>query len=195
MFFLILPLLYTIIALLLTAYFISPFAINTIGGLIGWYLRKGSNERRKIILAKVRADEGTWLKKQKGTASDDFSKGGSSNNATDARGIPIGIAVDTTLKQGPSVAGGEKSTSEEDDWEKVEGNIPQEKNGDAGSKHKDWEGFVGFFHPFCNAGGGGERVLWAAIRATQTRYPKAICLVYTGDHETLKDKMLERVEV
>lgn len=24
---------------------------------------------------------------------------------------------------------------------------------------------VGFFHPYCNAGGGGERVLWCAIRA------------------------------
>lgn len=23
---------------------------------------------------------------------------------------------------------------------------------------------VGFFHPYCNAGGGGERVLWCAIR-------------------------------
>lgn len=24
---------------------------------------------------------------------------------------------------------------------------------------------IGFFHPYCNAGGGGERVLWCAIRA------------------------------
>ena len=23
---------------------------------------------------------------------------------------------------------------------------------------------VGFFHPYCNAGGGGERVLWQAVR-------------------------------
>ena len=29
---------------------------------------------------------------------------------------------------------------------------------------------VGFFHPYCNAGGGGERVLWVAIRALQNRY-------------------------
>ena len=29
---------------------------------------------------------------------------------------------------------------------------------------------VGFFHPYCNAGGGGERVLWIAIRALQLRY-------------------------
>ena len=26
---------------------------------------------------------------------------------------------------------------------------------------------VGFFHPYCNAGGGGERVLWCAVRAVQ----------------------------
>lgn len=29
---------------------------------------------------------------------------------------------------------------------------------------------VAFFHPYCNAGGGGERVLWCAIRALQSRY-------------------------
>ena len=29
---------------------------------------------------------------------------------------------------------------------------------------------VGFFHPYCNAGGGGERVLWVAIRALQRRF-------------------------
>lgn len=46
-----------------------------------------------------------------------------------------------------------------------------------------------------NAGGGGERVLWAAIRATQQRWPKAICIIYTGDHEASKIAMLERVEV
>ena len=26
---------------------------------------------------------------------------------------------------------------------------------------------VGFFHPFCNSGGGGERVLWSAVKAIQ----------------------------
>lgn len=26
---------------------------------------------------------------------------------------------------------------------------------------------VGVFHPYCNAGGGGERVLWCAIQAIQ----------------------------
>lgn len=26
---------------------------------------------------------------------------------------------------------------------------------------------VAIFHPYCNAGGGGERVLWCAVRALQ----------------------------
>lgn len=46
-----------------------------------------------------------------------------------------------------------------------------------------------------NAGGGGERVLWGAIRATQKRWPKAKCVVYTGDHEVDKVAMLSRVKV
>lgn len=48
-------------------------------------------------------------------------------------------------------------------------------------------------HPPSNAGGGGERVLWAAIRATQHRWPKAKCIVYTGDHDVSKDAILARV--
>ena len=28
---------------------------------------------------------------------------------------------------------------------------------------------IGFFHPYCDAGGGGERVLWCGIRAIQKR--------------------------
>ncbi|KAI5456354.1 family 4 glycosyltransferase [Mariannaea sp. PMI_226] len=59
---------------------------------------------------------------------------------------------------------------------------------------RSWSGIVGFFHPFCNAGGGGERVLWAAIRATQDRWPNAKCVVYTGDHEVTKDDILRRVK-
>ncbi|KAM9835911.1 GDP-Man:Man(3)GlcNAc(2)-PP-Dol alpha-1,2-mannosyltransferase [Aulostomus maculatus] len=40
---------------------------------------------------------------------------------------------------------------------------------------------VAFFHPYCNAGGGGERVLWCAIRALQNRYTDINFVVYTGD--------------
>ncbi|KAI1826892.1 glycosyltransferase family 4 protein [Xylaria intraflava] len=63
-----------------------------------------------------------------------------------------------------------------------------------GKADAGWDGIVGFFHPFCNAGGGGERVLWAAVRATQERWPKAKIVVYTGDHNVSKDKMLSRVK-
>lgn len=31
------------------------------------------------------------------------------------------------------------------------------------------EVLVGFFHPYCNAGGGGERVLWCAVNAVQKK--------------------------
>uniref|UniRef100_A0A3B3ISU2 ALG11 alpha-1,2-mannosyltransferase n=1 Tax=Homo sapiens TaxID=9606 RepID=A0A3B3ISU2_HUMAN len=32
---------------------------------------------------------------------------------------------------------------------------------------------IAFFHPYCNAGGGGERVLWCALRALQKKNFKA----------------------
>ncbi|KAL8953217.1 MAG: hypothetical protein Q9222_000916 [Ikaeria aurantiellina] len=63
-----------------------------------------------------------------------------------------------------------------------------------GEADDEWEGIIGFFHPFCNAGGGGERVLWAAIQATQQRWPKAVCAVYTGDKGVGKEDMINNVE-
>ena len=83
--------------------------------------------------------------------------------------------------------------SEDADWVEVEGR----SSGTApnGEQALDgWEGIIGFLHPFCNAGGGGERVLWAAIKATQRRWPKALCVVYTGDHDATKPTILERVK-
>ncbi|KAF9433729.1 asparagine-linked glycosylation protein [Entomortierella beljakovae] len=53
---------------------------------------------------------------------------------------------------------------------------------------------AGFFHPYCNAGGGGERVLWTAIRDIQRDYPHVISIVYTGDTDVNKDDILERVK-
>lgn len=92
---------------------------------------------------------------------------------------------------------GEHKPDSEDDWEQIEKyEAAEAKNGATLDKdNSEWEGVVGFFHPFCNAGGGGERVLWAAIRATQKRWPKAVCVVYTGDHDVHKEAMLHRVEV
>ena len=54
---------------------------------------------------------------------------------------------------------------------------------------------VGFFHPYCDAGGGGERVLWCAIKAMSKRYPKSCkFVVYTGDIGSAPDQMLARAK-
>ncbi|XP_075872601.1 GDP-Man:Man(3)GlcNAc(2)-PP-Dol alpha-1,2-mannosyltransferase [Nelusetta ayraudi] len=50
---------------------------------------------------------------------------------------------------------------------------------------------VAFFHPYCNAGGGGERVLWCAIRALQSRYHQVNFVVYTGDLGVTGPQILE----
>ncbi|ODV61765.1 alpha-1,2-mannosyltransferase ALG11, partial [Ascoidea rubescens DSM 1968] len=39
----------------------------------------------------------------------------------------------------------------------------------------------GFFHPYCNAGGGGERVLWETVKVVLNEDPKNLVVVYTGD--------------
>ncbi|KAI9829101.1 MAG: asparagine-linked glycosylation protein [Thelocarpon impressellum] len=89
--------------------------------------------------------------------------------------------------------GTQKSPADDDDWENVE-RLPAGAGRDGDAAAEGWDGVIGFFHPFCNAGGGGERVLWAAIRATQRRWPRAICVVYTGDHDVDKAAMLSRVQ-
>ena len=53
---------------------------------------------------------------------------------------------------------------------------------------------VGFFHPYCDAGGGGERVLWCAIKAMAKRYRGAKFVVYTGDLGSAPDQILERAK-
>ena len=51
---------------------------------------------------------------------------------------------------------------------------------------------VAFFHPYCNAGGGGERVLWSAVKVTQTRYPAVKIVIYTGDTDAAPDMILAK---
>nr|XP_012154203.1 PREDICTED: GDP-Man:Man(3)GlcNAc(2)-PP-Dol alpha-1,2-mannosyltransferase isoform X2 [Megachile rotundata] len=53
---------------------------------------------------------------------------------------------------------------------------------------------VGFFHPYCNSGGGGERVLWAAVNAIQNRYPNVHIVIYTGDLDAHPDQILSNTE-
>ncbi|KAJ3584178.1 hypothetical protein NHX12_014674 [Muraenolepis orangiensis] len=56
---------------------------------------------------------------------------------------------------------------------------------------RDGRPTVAFFHPYCNAGGGGERVLWCAIRALQNRYPEVNIVVYTGDQDVTAAQILD----
>lgn len=48
---------------------------------------------------------------------------------------------------------------------------------------------------YSNAGGGGERVLWTAIRDVQKEFPNVVCAVYTGDTDATKDQIIKKVKV
>lgn len=110
------------------------------------------------------------------------------------RSLIIRVTEENEKKYKENSSSKSSGSSLDDEWENIEGaTAGTSKNGEKADQ--EWDGIVGFFHPFCNAGGGGERVLWAAIRATQKRWPKAKCVVYTGDHDVTKEKMLARVEV
>jgi len=49
---------------------------------------------------------------------------------------------------------------------------------------------IGIFHPYCNAGGGGERVLWCAVRAIQSKYENHHIFIYTGDNVNPDDMII-----
>ncbi|KAG8880392.1 asparagine-linked glycosylation protein [Tulasnella sp. 331] len=53
---------------------------------------------------------------------------------------------------------------------------------------------VGFFHPYCNAGGGGEVVLWSAVAYMQKTEPDVLCVVYTGDKDATKEQIIAKVK-
>ncbi|XP_037542569.1 GDP-Man:Man(3)GlcNAc(2)-PP-Dol alpha-1,2-mannosyltransferase [Nematolebias whitei] len=50
---------------------------------------------------------------------------------------------------------------------------------------------LAFFHPYCSAGGGGERVLWCSLRALMNRYPNVSFVVYTGDKDVTGEQIVE----
>lgn len=53
---------------------------------------------------------------------------------------------------------------------------------------------IGIFHPYCNAGGGGERVLWCAVRALQQKYGSKVHIkIYTGDTDVSSEQILRNV--
>lgn len=54
---------------------------------------------------------------------------------------------------------------------------------------------IGFFHPYCNAGGGGERVLWCAVRALQEEFGDKIHIkIFTGDNDVTPKNILQNAK-
>lgn len=51
---------------------------------------------------------------------------------------------------------------------------------------------IGFFHPYTNDGGGGERVLWCAVKAIQDERPDLSCVIFTGDHDASPESLMAR---
>ncbi|KAJ5408405.1 hypothetical protein N7509_002288 [Penicillium cosmopolitanum] len=157
-----------IFVLVVTAIFLPQLSGSVLGLVfrgIGWLIRRRTRSRREYVIARARFEE-------------------------EEHRAPRPKASSNSLG---------RSQAEDEDWEKVDSSGPSGVNTTSSSDSDasgddEWDGIVGFFHPFCNAGGGGERVLWEAVRATQKRWPKAICAIYTGDHEVNKTTMLERVE-
>ncbi|KAL1284691.1 2-mannosyltransferase,GDP-Man:Man(3)GlcNAc(2)-PP-Dol alpha-1 [Trichinella pseudospiralis] len=53
--------------------------------------------------------------------------------------------------------------------------------------------FIAFFHPYCNSGGGGERVLWCAIKALE-KFENVEFIIYSNDYECSDEDILKNVE-
>jgi len=146
-----------------------PLAFRLLGRLIGNSVKSRTQHRRDILMARVRADE-TELKSKVREASE----------APGQRNVAS------------------SSTSLDSDWEQVNDGGDKTPTGEHHSSpvqptDEMRDQIFGFFHPFCNAGGGGERVLFAAIQATQQRYLNALCIIYTGDHDATRDVILANV--
>ncbi|OXB44568.1 hypothetical protein B1J92_D01122g [Nakaseomyces glabratus] len=53
--------------------------------------------------------------------------------------------------------------------------------------------YYGFFHPYCNAGGGGEKVLWKAVQETLLYDPNCSIVIYTGDVDSSPKEIIANV--
>ncbi|KAF2770157.1 hypothetical protein EJ03DRAFT_335789 [Teratosphaeria nubilosa] len=157
----------SVLALLLglaATFGVSPHLFRLVGRQWGAAVRSRSQQRRDLLLSRAATEE-ERLRHD---------------------------APDTSKRAGSSTA------SLDEEWEKVDqgAKTPTKPDSKTTDKKSDdhYAGVIAFFHPFCNAGGGGERVLWAAILATQARYPRALCVVYTGDHDASKEMILGNVK-
>jgi len=62
------------------------------------------------------------------------------------------------------------------------------------TKKSDDQKVIAFFHPYCDAGGGGERVLWCGIRAIQRRFPAEKIVIFTGDINSAPDQIIAKAQ-
>ncbi|KAI1291756.1 GDP-Man:Man(3)GlcNAc(2)-PP-Dol alpha-1,2-mannosyltransferase [Halotydeus destructor] len=53
---------------------------------------------------------------------------------------------------------------------------------------------IGIFHPYCNAGGGGERVLWAIVHYLEINHPELDVIIYTGDTDATSESIMKKME-
>merc|ERR1712241_1500986 len=51
---------------------------------------------------------------------------------------------------------------------------------------------IAFFHPYCDAGGGGERVLWCGIRSLRRKFPAEKIVIFTGDVNSAPDQIIRK---
>lgn len=53
----------------------------------------------------------------------------------------------------------------------------------------------GFFHPYANNGGGGEKVLWEAVYATLLQNAENIAVIYTTNVEALPEEIMHKAKL
>lgn len=66
---------------------------------------------------------------------------------------------------------------------------------DLGSKDYVKKTLFGFFHPYCNAFGGGEKVLWKAVESTLNHDLNNVAVIYTGDVDATPEHILNNVSL
>ncbi len=68
------------------------------------------------------------------------------------------------------------------------------KSGASNKNKNEDQRVIAFFHPYCDAGGGGERVLWCGVRAIQKKYPAEKLVIFTGDVDSAPDQIVARAK-
>lgn len=158
-----------------------PFLFRLVGRALGAQIRSKTQQRRDLLLARAAAEE------EQERASPPHTSAGSqpADSSTSLDDDWEKVRKEEGRKTPPTTASPPNTTTATSPTNITTNNASQSGDG--------YEGIIAFFHPFCNAGGGGERVLFAAIEATQQKYPRALCLVYTGDHDASKAQILSNV--